>query len=161
MEVAASAQSVPLIPASATSCLAQRQASTGTTPTSDVSASYFRVAKLTFTKKNKANDMYIDLVRITVDIPGISSQYVCTVGGDALAALNATWYGSNTSGHQAYIPAGTESMTTDCALYCGGIDTTQLFSATATMEIRGYEQAPGSDEQNPVRTTTYFTVIND
>lgn len=162
LDVSASSSSVPLIPASATSCLAQRQASSGTTPTSDISASYFRLAKLTFTKRNVANDLYIDLVKITVDIPGLTTTYECTVGGDALAALRLDWYGgTSTSAHVAVIPAGTASMTTECPLYCGGITTTQLFSTTATMEVRGYEQAPGSDDQTSVRTTSYFTLVND
>ncbi len=150
-----------LIPSAATSCLALKQATGGTTPTSDISSAYFRIPQITFTKKDKDSDFFISVINITLNVPGSSTPIVCSTGGDALSALSdlgdVNWWAS-ASGHQSKIPAGTASYTTVCPLYCGGITSTTTFSASATMEVFGLEQAVGSSEQTAVKTTTTFTV---
>ncbi|MDG0816717.1 hypothetical protein [Bdellovibrio svalbardensis] len=161
VSVSSSVSTAQLIPSPATSCLAIKQATSGTTPSADISAAYFRIPRITFTKKNVDKDLYISLITITMNIPGSSAPFECKVGGDALAALSndANWWGTGTI-HDSKVPAGTETFTTNCPLYCGGISSVTPFFTTATMEILGYEQAAGSDEQEPVKTTTIFNVQN-
>lgn len=159
--VSSSVSIAQLIPATATSCLATKQAQGGTTPTSDISSAYFRIPQITFTKKDKDKDFYISVINISLNVPGSSTPITCTAGGDALSALSdqgdLNWW-ANPNGHQALIPAGTASYTTVCAMYCGGITSSTTFSASATMEVFGLEQAVGSTEQTAVKTTTTFTV---
>lgn len=164
-----SSSTVLVIPAAAVSCKTYLTTTDGSLPTADVSSSYFRIPRITFTKSNKANDMYIAVIKVSFQVPGEATPHDCTYGGDDLAALYyqpatggaltpTPWWSSPT--HEALIPAGTATLTTNCPMYCGGIDVKSSFSSTATMEIVGYEQAPGSELQEPVKITTTFQIQN-
>lgn len=160
LSVSTSAATVSLIPSSAASCLAIKTAGTsGASP--DISAAYFRIPKVTFVKKNPANNMYIAQIKINISNAGNNTSYECRVGGDALSALSSdsNWWGSGTT-HDTLITAGLTSFTTDCPLYCGGVDAKVPFNTTATMEITGYEQAPNDDNQTPVKVQSYFNIDN-
>jgi len=161
-----SASTVLVIPAAGVSCKTYLTTTDGSLPTSDISSSYFRIPKITFTKSNKANNMYIAAIKVSFLVPGDSAPRDCTYGGDDLAALYyqptggtltpTPWW--NIPSREALIPAGTSTVTTNCPMYCGGIDVKSSFSSTATMEIVGYEQAPGSDLQEPVKVYSTFQI---
>lgn len=161
VSASASVKTAQLIPSTATSCLAIKQAPPATVPSSDISPAYFRIPRITFTKKNVEKDLYISLISITMNIPGSSTPLECKVGGDALSALSNDndWWGSGTV-HEAKIKSGLATFTTNCPLYCGGIKADVNFFTTATMTILGYEQSTDSDEQDPVKTTSTFSVQN-
>ncbi|HWU42352.1 MAG TPA: hypothetical protein VN132_02905 [Bdellovibrio sp.] len=158
LEAKVATTTVALIPATASSCLAVRQATAGSPPTKDVQSAYFRLSKITFNKTNKDNDLVITSVKVSIDLPPPIGTKECTIAGDDLAALSSTWWA--TTLHDAIIPSGTDTITTDCALYCGGISPDTPFFASGIMTILGYEQAPNSDTQTSVKTTTYFQVDN-
>lgn len=160
LEVTVTTAQRPVIPASTSSCLARRVAEeTQTTPTADIEAAYFTIPQMTFTPQHKDKDVYISFIKITFNVPGQAETTVCTVGGDALAALKkADWYQSPTK--EAKIAAGATgaSLQTECPIYCGGIDKDlPSFSSTAVITVYGYEQNP-SDINDAVgfTTTTYI-----
>ena len=164
LTVSTTSNNTLLIPSTATSCLAKYQAASGTTATADITSAYFRLPHITFTKQNINNNMYISQVKITMTLPNSTSDYSCVIAGDALSALYTVWRNNDASTPATFtdsvIASGTQAVTTDCPLYRGGITSDTSFSTTATMEVDGYEQAPNSDDQTPVRTTTFFTVTN-
>lgn len=157
VEVTISSGALPLIPATAISCLAIQNAA-GEAPTADISPSYFKVPTITFSRKNASKILVIAFLRITITVPGSSSPVSCEVGGDGLAALRSTWYGN--ASKEALIAAGTTSESTDCPLYCGGITATTPYTATGTMEVFGLERDPTSLEETPVKIQTPITIQN-
>ncbi|WP_295905114.1 hypothetical protein [uncultured Bdellovibrio sp.] len=156
VEVSISGSSLPLIPATAVSCLARENAGTDT-PTADISPSYFRVPTITFTRKDTTKNLIIAFIRINIPVPGSSTPINCEVGGDGLAALKGTWFNSGTK--EALIPSGDANKTfsTDCALYCGGITMNSGTTASGTMEVFGLERDAAGNE-TPVKTSTTITV---
>lgn len=161
LTVTTSQQRMLLIPSAAPSCTAIKTAAALVPPgppSFDIAASWFRIPTLTFTKKNIDKDLYITLVRITVTLP--SGTKTWNFGGNDLAALSSDpnwWPAGSKTGGSSKIAAGTPFLTTDCPVYCGGIDTSKAFTANATMDIFGFEQA-GTSEPDPVKTTTTFIV---
>jgi hypothetical protein len=158
-----------VIPTVASSCY---QKMTGSPPSVDITSAYFRIPKVYFTKKNSGTDLYIVLLKLKMNIPNMG-DYICQFAGEELAALNAieeTNGGSSTSTslswwkrptREAIIPAGTTTWQTDCPLYCGGINVDAgNFSTTATIEVIGYEQTPGSDLQLPLKVFGTVQVEN-
>ena len=156
--VKVSGSSFPVIPATATSCLAVKKAAgTSFPPFSDVQASYFRVPRVTFERKDTSKDLIIAQIKITVNIPGNNAPYECqpAVAGDNLAALRQDWYSGN---KEAMIPKGSSATyTTECPIYCGGIDMDPGLVASGTLEVLGFERDANGDE-NPVRTSTAITI---
>lgn len=142
----------PLIPGNATSCLADRASDT---PSRDIEPDYFTLPSLTFTRKDTSKNFRVTFIRIT--IPLGSEVYECVFGGDELAALDDSWYGSNTK--DAIIPAGGAStFTTDCAIRCGGIKRQPAgFSASGVLEVMGAEFTDSINE-TPVRASTIVTI---
>lgn len=154
VEIAATSTALPVIPSETSSCLAQKNATTEGIE-KDISQQYFKIPTISFVKKNLANKVVIFKATVTVQIPG-ASEYVCELGGDDLSALSLTWW--NSAGREAQIPAGTQVLTTDCALYCGGIDTKTTFSATGTLEVTGVEVNPATGEEKAVQTQTSISI---
>lgn len=152
---------VMVIHADAISCLAIVNSKIlGAPATADITTSYFRVPKIKFTKKNIEKDMVITAINVIYSVPGSGNQS-CQYGGDDLAALSSdqNWMGSSGAGLKTNtIPAGTSSLTTDCPLYCGGIESSTAFTSTATMDIYGYETVPGSEVLEPIKSTTTFSI---
>ncbi|HEX7673815.1 MAG TPA: hypothetical protein VF412_06580 [Bdellovibrio sp.] len=157
LNVTSSTKEALVIPASASSCLARKQAGSSA-PKADIPAAYFRIPNITFTKSS-SKDMYIAQIKVSLTVPGSSSPYTCVIAGDALSALSQQWWPEATP-VDSLIPAGTASLKTDCPLYCGNIPTDKMFSATATMRVDGYEQDRNSDDQSPVSAHLNFTVTN-
>lgn len=160
VEVSIQSSPLPLIPAEARSCLAVKTQS-GDASASDISPYYFKIPKLTFTRKDASKDLIISLIRIKINIPGSASGVDCSVGGDNLAALADYWWGKDEPigkpEKEALIPPGQASFTTSCALYCGGIAVTNSFVATGTLEIFGLER-DGNGEEVPVITNTSISI---
>lgn len=149
----------PLIPATAISCVAIANAGSGSSPTSDISANYFRVPTITFTRKNTSQILVIALIRIKITIPGGSTPVSCDVGGDGLAALSSTWW-TNT-GKEASVAVGVDTFSTSCPLYCGGINVGNTsFTAAGTMEVYGLERNPTTSEEVPVKIQTTISIQN-
>lgn len=157
VEVTISSSSLPLIPATAISCLAVQNAG-GDAPTADISPSYFKIPTITFSRKDASKILIIAFIRINVPIPGSATPVSCEVGGDALAALKSTWFASSTK--EAAIAAGTATDATDCPLYCGGIAATTQFTSSGTMEVFGLERDAVTLEETPVRIQTTVTIQN-
>lgn len=156
VEVSISSSSLPLIPATAISCAAIKNAS-GDVPTADISASYFKVPKITFTRKNTDKQLVIAFIRINIPIPG-GTAVSCEYGGDNLAALKSEWWSN--PGKEALIDVGdvNKTVSTDCALYCGGINSDNPYVASGTMEVFGLERNPSNQEETPVRIQTAITI---
>lgn len=154
VEVVISSSAFPLIPATAISCLADKNAGNDIA-TADISPSYFRVPVITFNRKDTTKSLIISFIRITIPVPGSATPINCEVGGDALAALRQTWFDSGTK--EALIPAGNATYATDCALYCGGVTMNSGLTASGTMEIFGLERDAAQNE-TPVKTSTTITV---
>lgn len=148
---------VPVIPASAVSCLSLKQAGTNM-PVADINSAYFRIPRITITKKDSTTTAVIAMIKVKMPIPG-RANYQCALGGDALSALSddRNWW----SAKDAVIPAGTASLTTNCPMYCGNVPVEMSFRTTAVMQVYGYESVDGSDKQTPTRAEATFTVIND
>lgn len=155
VEVVISNSPLPLIPATAISCLATKNAG-GDVASSDIAPSYFKVPKLTFNRKNTSKVLVIAFVRITIQIPGATSPVSCEVGGDGLASLSSTWWAS--PGKEAAISEGTSSFSTDCPLYCGGVLAERQYTASGTLEIFGLERDSATLDETPVKVQTSITV---
>lgn len=155
--VKVSSSAFPVIPATATSCLAVKKAAgTSFPPLSDVQASYFRVPAITFERKDINKDLVIAQIKITINIPGNSAPYECqpAVAGDNLAALTQAWYDDK----EALIPkGGSATYTTECPIYCGGITMGPGLVASGALEVLGFERDTNGDE-TPVRTSTAITI---
>jgi hypothetical protein len=160
-----------IIPTVAASCFAKLTATAGSPVSTDITSAYFRIPRLIFTKKNVGTDLYIVLLRIKMQVPN-SGAYECTFAGENLASLNSieetnggssstslSWWRRSTQ--EAIIPAGSTTWQTDCPLYCGAVNVEGgAFSTTATIEIIGYEQTPGSDLQLPLKVFGSLQVEN-
>ncbi|KHD89950.1 MAG: hypothetical protein OM95_00840 [Bdellovibrio sp. ArHS] len=154
VDVSITSSTLPLIPATAVSCLAQRNAgSDAATP--DVSASYFKIPVITFTRKDTSKTLIIAFIRVSIQIPGSASPVTCEYGGDQLAALRTEWFNNATK--EAAIPVGEASYATGCAMYCGGINSTNQFVATGTLEVFGLER-DDSQNETPVKVQTTITI---
>lgn len=155
VEVAIATSPLPLIPATAISCLATKNAG-GDVATADIAPSYFKVPKLTFNRKDSAKILVIAFVRIKIQIPGAAAPVSCEVGGDGLAALSQTWWANGAK--EASIPAGTSTYSTDCPLYCGGILAETPYTASGTLEVFGLERDATTLEESPVKVQTAITI---
>lgn len=162
VEISLQSSPLPLIPAEAKSCLAIKNQTSDSPAASDISPYYFKVPKITFTRKEVDKALIISLIRIKINIPGSSSGVDCTVGGDNLAALAQYWWDADASvgkpKQEAFIPPGQATFQTDCALYCGGIAVSNSFVATGTVEIFGLERNVSTDEEVPVITSSSISV---
>ncbi|MBV2169477.1 MAG: hypothetical protein KUL82_12295 [Bdellovibrio sp.] len=154
VEVVVSSSAFPLIPATAASCLADKNAGADT-PTADISPDYFRIPTITFNRKDTSKTLVIAFIRISIQIPGSSQAVSCEVGGDGLAALRDSWFSGTTK--EALVPAGTASFSTDCALYCGGVKAPSGMTASGSLEVFGLERATNGDE-TPVKASTVVTI---
>lgn len=155
VEVVISSSPLPLIPATAISCLATKNAA-GDTATADITANYFKIPKITFNRKNTTKILVVAFLRIKIQIPGSSSQYICEYGGDGLASLSSTWWAN--AGKEASVSVGAASFATDCPLYCGGVEAANPYTATGTVEVFGLERDATSLEETPVKVQTSITV---
>lgn len=155
LEVTVPTSPLPLIPANATSCLSRKSA-VGESPAQDISPSYFRIPTLKFTRKNTTKTLIISLVRITIRIPTTGATVRCEIGGDALAALATSWWA--TSNRETSVPVGTSTFSTDCPLYCGGVDTTRTFVASGPLEIFGLERDESTLEESPVKVQSMVSI---
>lgn len=155
VSVVLSTSPLPLIPATAISCLAAKNA-VGDVATADIAPSYFKVPKLTFNRKDTSKVLVLALVRIKIQIPGASIPISCEVGGDSLAALSSVWWSSGSK--EAAIPEGTDTFSTDCSLYCGGVNAEQPYTATGTVEIFGLERDSATLDEAPVKIQTTLTI---
>ncbi len=155
VSVVASSSPLPLIPATAISCLAAKNAG-GDVATADIAPSYFKVPKLTFNRKETSKVLVLALVRIKIQIPGGQAPVSCEVGGDALAALSDVWW--NSGNKEAAVPEGADTFSTDCSLYCGGVNSEQPYTASGTMEIFGLERNSATLEESPVKIQTTITI---
>lgn len=162
VEVSLQTSPLPLIPAEAKSCLAVRNQTSDSPAAADISPFYFKIPRITFTRKEVDKALIISLIRIKINIPGSTSGVDCTVGGDSLAALAKYWWDAKESDgkpeKEAFIPPGQATFQTDCALYCGGIAVTGSFVATGTVEIFGLERNVSSEEEVPVITSSSISV---
>lgn len=147
--VVVSTSAFPLIPAPAYSAVAERKSATSP----DISASYFRIPKITFNRADTSKSLIIAFLRIKIQIP--SGLYTCEVGGDNLSALAEQWW---TGGREATISAGVDSFSTSRALYCGGISADVAYSASGSMEIFGLERDDTTLEETPVRTSVTISI---
>ncbi|MGZ3772467.1 MAG: hypothetical protein ACXVCY_01955 [Pseudobdellovibrionaceae bacterium] len=158
VSVNVTASALPLIPATAVSCLAQKNAGSSVA-TGDIAASYFKLPVITFTRKDTSKILVVSLVSITINTPGSTTPISCKFGGDTLAALSSTWWSSSTK--EASVPAGQATFATDCPLYCGGINTGNTpYTSTGLMEIFGLERNPTTLEEVPVKIQTVISVQN-
>lgn len=155
VEVSINSSALPLIPATAISCAARENAGSDV-PTSDISASYFKIPTITFKRKKTDKQLIIAFIRINIPIPG-GTAVSCEYGGDNLAALHHDNWWKNT-GKEALIDIGVDSFTTTCALYCGGINSDNPYVASGTMEVFGLERNPSNQEETPVRVQTAVTI---
>ena len=153
LEVKVSTSPLPLIPAAASSCLSRKSGGTDAAP-QDISASYFRVPTISFNRVDTTKTLIISLIRIR--IKGVGVNINCEAGGDNLAALSSAWWATST--RDATIPVGTATYSTDCALYCGGVNTERSFTATGTLEIFGLDRDETTLEETPVRVSTQISV---
>lgn len=148
-----------LVPSAAASCFAQKNAvpdpTTGITIIErDISQSYYKIPTIKFNRtKNLHKTVYITSIRITLDIKGEESQ--CIVAGDELAALSSAWWGDLAS-LDAKIPPNQAEFSTDCTLYCGGLEWTDDFLASGILEVYGYEEYQG--DEKPFRIQDIITV---
>lgn len=141
----------PLIPGTATSCLADKSSDT---PSRDIEPDYFTLPSLTFTRKDTSKSFRVTFIRIT--IPLATENYECVFGGDDLAALDDAWFQTKTK--DAVIPAGVPQFTTDCAIRCGGIKRQPTgFSASGVLEVMGAEFTDAINE-TPVRISTIISI---
>lgn len=157
VEIAATSTALPVIPTTASSCLAQKNATTQTPAEKDITQQYFKIPTISFVKKNISNKVVIFKATVTIQIPGVSEPYLCEVGGDDLAALSQKWWAS--PGREAQIPAGVQVLTTDCALYCGGIEPKGTYSATGTLEVSGVEVDPATNEEKAIQAQTSISIF--
>lgn len=155
VSVAISQAPLPLIPASAISCVATKN-SGGDVATPDIAPSYFKVPKVTLSRKDTSKALIVALIRIKIQIPGGQTPVLCEVGGDSLAALSSVWWANGNK--EALIPEGTDSFSTDCSLYCGGVNSERPYTATGTFEIFGLERDSVSLEETPVKVQTAVTI---
>ncbi|WP_413569561.1 hypothetical protein ACLWBD_03755 [Bdellovibrio sp. HCB117] len=154
VEVSITSSPLPLIPATAVSCLAQENAGDDVA-TADISASYFKIPTITFNRKDTSKTLIVAFIRVSIQIPGSATPVTCEYGGDQLAALRGNWFDSLTK--EAAIPVGEASYATTCPMYCGGINATNQFVATGTMEVFGLERDTNQDE-TPVKVQTSITI---
>lgn len=148
-----------LIPAKATSCVASKNADATTPADPDIEPSYFKIPTITFNRKDATNIFMVAVIRVKINVPGSEAPISCEAGGDDLAALSSTWWGSSTK--ETIIAAGATSFPTDCALYCGGVKVGDTpFTATGTLEVFGYERNPTSLEEVPVKIQTSISIQN-
>lgn len=157
----------PVIKAKAISCLAAKNAaSTGTSPSQDLSESYarFQNVSFTYTETTKALNIY----SIDIRIEGLSSGTIKeTITGDELFALNTIWYtaGEAVIGGPSrpmykkptttYTPATT--VTSDCPLILDSLPSGTAYQATITLTAYGYtEDSDGNQE--PAQSQTFISV---
>jgi hypothetical protein len=147
-----------LIPSSARSCGSSRQAiDDGTQPVVDINFAYFAVPTLYFFRSDSKNDLFISAIILRGVVPSTSNPsgnpFVCELAGRDLWALSNTWWKKK----DAIIPANTgglsDMFSTDCPLYCGGIDYRYFPGAvTVDIDVLGYEQDT-QGKQTPVKFT--------
>lgn len=154
VKIVVSSQPQYLIPDSASSCLARKNAGADP-PSRDVEASYFKIPTFAFTRKNSDQLLIISLIRVKVELPS-AETITCIFSGDSLSALDSSWWGQT----ESIIPAGTASFETDCSAICGGISAQGIFSTTATVEVLGYEKVSAelNSAETPFRTETTMQV---
>lgn len=148
--------SLPLIPANAISCYQHKTTPSDQASVPDVAGSYFRIPRMHFFRSNSSKDLVIAMIRVTYALPsdpGRPSEIAqCVYGGDQLRALSSKWWNKS----EAIIPANQGTVdnmfSTDCALYCGGIQTkAQGFVATADVDVYGFERNPVTGDETPVK----------
>lgn len=147
------------IPAAGYSCLARKTAvDTSTSPSSDVSAAYFTIPKMTFKLADPTRDTYISQIKVTFTPPG-GSETSCVFGGDSLAALRLSWWQTTLKEAKIAANSAEADRATDCPMYCGGVNVDAgSFTSSGTIKVYGYTQDPNNDDDSTgFTTTTYFT----
>lgn len=155
-ELLISTQPFYLIPAKAVSCYSHKTTPPNENPVLDVADNYIRIPTLGFFKSDGSKDLVISMLRITYALPAEKGGLTigqCMVGGDQLLALSSQWWDKG----EAVIPANASSHTvfqTDCALYCGGIQSRSAqggFAISADVDVFGVERDPKTGDEVPVK----------
>lgn len=156
-----SPDSMPVIKATAQSCLSKQNATTGVPATYDITANYAQIRGMSFSFAGTTKALVIYTIEFKFD------GFTYTAAGDSLLALNKTWWekgeavigGPNrpwySDSSKTYTP-GTE-VKIDCPLYLSGLPSGVAYQKSGTATVYGtFEDAAGNVE--PAQAMGFLTI---